>query len=98
MREEGVVHFIGLGVREHELHRIGIETGVCGCDTDFPRLHVASQTAAESLLPFATQHDIGVINGSPIAMGLLSGVEPDATTRPPEGERAHRLWQWGCRE
>ena len=53
-----------------------------------------SQTAAESLLPFAAEHDIGVINGSPIAMGLLSGVEPDVTARPPEGERAHKLWQW----
>ena len=27
-------------------------------------------------------------------MGLLSGVEPDVTARPPEGERAHKLWEW----
>jgi len=96
MRDEGMLRFIGLGVREHEFHHIAIETGVVDVILTFLDYTLLSQTAAESLLPFAAKHDIGVINGSPIAMGLLSGVEPDATTQPPEGEQAHRLWQWAA--
>ena len=96
MREEGLLRFIGLGVREHEFHRIAIETGVVDVILTFLDYTLLSQTAAESLLPLAAKHDIGVINGSPIAMGLLSGVEPDVNTRPPEGQQAYRLWQWAA--
>ena len=96
MREEGLLRFIGLGVREHEFHRIAIETGVVDVILTFLDYTLLSQTAVERLLPLAAKHDIGVINGSPIAMGLLSGVEPDATTRPPEGQQAYRLWQWAA--
>ncbi len=92
MREEGLVRFIGLGVREHEFHRIAIETGVVDVILTHFDYTLLRQTAAESLLPLAAEHDIGVINGSPIAMGLLSGVEPDP--RPAEGQRAYQLWKW----
>jgi aryl-alcohol dehydrogenase-like predicted oxidoreductase len=53
-----------------------------------------TQGTSLPLLPFAAEHDIGVINGSPIAMGLLSGIEPDRNASSPEGEQAHQLWQW----
>ena len=94
MREEGLVKFIGLGVREHEFHKIAIETGVVDVILTYLDYTLLSQTANEWLLSFASENDIGVINGSPIAMGLLSGVEPDVKTRPPQGEKAHQLWQW----
>lgn len=94
MREEGLVRFIGLGVRQHEFHRIAIETGIVDVILTYLDYTLVRQTAAESLLPFAAKHDIGVINGSPIAMGLLSGIEPDPDSRPPDGEKAHRLWKW----
>ncbi len=94
MREEGLVKFIGLGVREHEFHKIAIETGMVDVILTYLDYTLLSQTADGGLLSFANERDIGVINGSPIAAGLLSGVEPDVNARPPEGEKAHQLWRW----
>lgn len=94
MQEEGLVRFIGLGVREHEFHKIAIQTGVVDVILTYLDYTLLSQTANEWLLSFAKENDIGVINGSPIAAGLLAGVEPDVNERPPEGEKAHKIWQW----
>ena len=94
MREEGLVKFIGLGVREHEFHKIAIETGMVDVILTYLDYTLLSQTADDWLLSFANERDIGVINGSPIAAGLLSGVEPDVNARPPECEKAHQLWLW----
>ena len=99
MREEGLIKFIGLGVRQHEFHKLAIETGVVDVILTYLDYTLLSQTANDWLLPFATENDIGIINGSPIAMGLLSGVEPDISTQrmhlgTTDAEQAHRLWQW----
>ena len=94
MRDEGLVRFIGVGLRQHEFHKIAIETGMVDVILTFLDYTLVRQTANEWLLPFATEKDIGVINGSPIAAGLLSDLEPDVNERPPEGELAHKLWQW----
>ena len=99
MREEGLIKFIGLGVRQHEFHKIAIETGVVDVILTYLDYTLLSQTANEWLLPFAAENDIGVINGSPIAMGLLSGVEPDISVERAhldgrDAEKAHQLWQW----
>lgn len=94
MREEGLVKFIGVGLREHEYHKIAIETGMVDVILTFLDYTLVRQTANDWLLPFASENDIGVINGSPIAMGLLAGMEPDVNERPPEGEIAHKLWKW----
>ena len=99
MREEGLIKFIGLGVRQHEFHKIAIETGVVDVILTYLDYTLLSQTANEWLLPFAAENDIGVINGSPIAMGLLSGLEPDVSASSAhlgtsDAERAHQLYQW----
>lgn len=99
MREEGLIKFIGLGVRQHEFHKIAIETGVVDVILTYLDYTLLRQTANEWLLPFAAENDIGVINGSPIAMGLLSGVEPDVSASSAhlgtsDAERAHRLYRW----
>lgn len=96
MREEGLVKFIGLGVRQHGFHKIAIQTGIVDVILTYLDYTLISQTADDWLLSFANENDIGVINGSPIAAGLLSGVEPDINARPPEGENAHKLWQWAA--
>jgi aryl-alcohol dehydrogenase-like predicted oxidoreductase len=101
MREEGLIKFIGLGVRQHEFHKIAIETGVVDVILTYLDYTLLSQTANEWLLPFAAENDIGIINGSPIAMGLLSGIEPDVSIQrmhldTSDAERAHRLWQWAA--
>ncbi len=94
MHEEGLVKFIGLGVREHEFHKIAIETGIVDVILTHLDYTLLSQTANEWLLLFASENDIGVINGSPLGMALLTGLEPDIATRAPEAEKAHQLWQW----
>ena len=71
MREEGLIKFIGLGVRQHEFHKIAIETGVVDVILTYLDYTLLSQTANEWLIPLAAENDIGIINGSPIAMGLL---------------------------
>ena len=99
MREEGLIKFIGLGVRQHEFHKIAIETGIVDVILTYLDYTLLSQTANDWLLPFAAENDIGIINGSPIAMGLLSGLEPDVLTSNPhlgtsDAENAHQIWQW----
>ena len=99
MREEGLLKFIGLGVRQHEFHKIAIETGVVDVILTYLDYTLLSQTANDWLLPLAAENDIGVINGSPIAMGLLSGIEPNVSAErmhldTSDAEKAHRLWQW----
>ena len=94
MREEGLVKFIGLGVREHEFHKIAIETGTVDVILTHLDYTLLSQTANKWLLSFAYEHDIGVINGSPLAWALLTGLEPDTENKSPEAEKAHQLWQW----
>jgi len=94
MREEGLIHFIGLGVRQHEFHEIAIRTGVVDVILTYLDYTLLNQSASQTLMPIAKENDIGIINGSPIAMGLLSSVEPDPSARYPDGERAHKLWCW----
>ena len=94
MREEGLIHFIGLGVRQHEFHKVAIETGVVDIILTYLDYTLLNQSASKTLMPIAEKNDIGIINGSPIAMGLLSSVEPDPNTHYPDGERAHKLWCW----
>ena len=101
MREEGLIKFIGLGVRQHEFHKIAIETGVVDVILTYLDYTLLSQTANEWLIPLAAKNDIGIINGSPIAMGLLSGVEPDVSASSVhlgtyDAEKAHQLWQWAA--
>ncbi|MXY29349.1 aldo/keto reductase [Candidatus Poribacteria bacterium] len=101
MREEGLIKFIGLGVRQHEFHKTAIETGVVDVILTYLDYTLLSQTANEWLLPLASECDIGIINGSPIAMGLLSGIEPDVSAERMhlgtyDAEKAHRLWQWAA--
>ena len=86
--------FIGLGVREHEFHKIAIETGIVDVILTHLDYTLLSQTANEWLLSFAYDNDIGVINGSPLGMALLTGLEPDLGNKSPEAEKAHQLWQW----
>ena len=55
MRDEGLLRFIGLGVREHEFHRIAIETGVVDVILTFLDYTLLSQTAAEKLVAVCSE-------------------------------------------
>lgn len=94
MRDEGLIGYIGLGVREHEFHKIAIETGIVDVILTYLDYNLISQTANDWLLSFAAENDIGIVNGSPIAAGRLSGIEPDISSGSSEDIKAHQLWQW----
>lgn len=101
MKGEGKVRHIGLGVRSHEFHRVAIETGNIEIVLTFLDYNLLDQSVAETTLPLAREHDVGIILASPLGMGSLTGVEPDIETeqrRHPDAKpRAHLMWQW-CQE
>ena len=98
MKEAGLIGSIGLGVRPHDFHRSAIETGQIDIILTFLDYTLLDQSVAETTLPLARQHDIGIILASVFGMGLLTGLEPDLESdrrRHPDREPiAHRLWQW----
>lgn len=91
LKEEGVVGHIGLGVREHDKHRRAIETGRIDIVLTFADYTLLDQSVAATTLPLARSRDVGVILGSPLGSGRLTGAEP------PHRTRAHAMWSW-CRD
>lgn len=101
MRDEGLIRHVGLGVRDHDFHRQIIETGEAGVVLTFLDYTLLDRSVATTTFPLAVEHDVGLILASPLGMGLLTGVEPDADTdRRRHGgreSRAHDMWRW-CRD
>ena len=101
MKEEGKVRHIALGVRQHEFHRVAIETGHIEIVLTFLDYNLLDQSVAETTLPLAREHDVGIILASPLGMGSLTGVEPDIETEqrrhPGAKPKAYQMWQW-CQE
>lgn len=97
LKESGKVRAIGLGVRDHAMHRQAILTGLFDVSLTYLDYNLFRQTAAETILPLAQEHDVGVVLGSPLGMGLLGGADPglrpDAATRPDIAE-AREQWLW----
>lgn len=104
LRRQGVIRAIGLGVRSHALHEEAIRSGRIDVVMTYLDYTLIRTTAADTILPLAAKHGMGVINGSPLAMGLLSGVDPETYAREVltwaggdllhEVETARRLWRW----
>ena len=101
MKAEGYIRHIGAGVRSHEFHKELIETGHIDIILTFLDYTLLSQSVAETTLPLARQHDVGIILASPLGMGSLTGAEPkveDERRRNPDAEpKAYRMWKW-CQE
>jgi len=105
LKEQGVVKSVGLGQRRHDFHKQVIEDGrvdVILTYADYNPIRTTAQT--DGLLELAARHEVGVINGSPLDLGVLTGQDPDKAQPSvwpslPEAEKdaAHRLYQW-CRE
>jgi aryl-alcohol dehydrogenase-like predicted oxidoreductase len=91
MKQEGIVRYVGLGVRSHDFHRRAIETGQIDIVLTYLDYTLLDQSAARTTLPLARKHDVGLILASILGMGQLTGREPH------EHPRAHAMWQW-CRE
>ena len=101
MKAEGYIRHIGAGVRSHEFHKELIETGHIDIILTFLDYTLLSQSVAETTLPLAREHDVGIILASPLGMGSLTGVEPnveDERRRNPDAEpKAYLMWKW-CQE
>ncbi len=105
MKAEGYIRHIGAGVRSHEFHKELIETGHIDVILTFLDYTLLSQSASETTLPQARQHDVGIILASPLGMGSLTGAEPkveDERRRNPDAPfdieaKAYTMWKW-CQE
>ncbi len=101
MKDEGLIRNIGAGVRSHEFHKELIGTGHIDIILTFLDYTLLSQSVAQTTLPLAREHDVGIILASPLGMGSLTGVEPnveDERRRNPNAEpKAHAMWKW-CQE
>lgn len=101
MKDEGFIRHIGAGVRSHDFHKQLIETGHIDIILTFLDYTLLSQSVAETTLPLAREHDVGIILASPLGMGSLTGAEPnvaDERRRNPDAEpKAYSMWKW-CRE
>jgi D-threo-aldose 1-dehydrogenase len=99
LKAQGVIGAIGLGVRTHRFLRRAIEGGRFDAIIT-PYDYTLLRTSAAPVIELAAARDVGVINGSPYAAGLLAGLDPDAaaqrrgTLTPRDLERARGLWRW----
>jgi len=102
LKAQGVVGAIGLGQRDHAWHRRAILSGRIDAILTYNDYHPLRTTAlTDGLLALAQQHDVGVLNGSPLAHGLLNGEEPEALNarlvmnQPAQDvAKAQRLYLW----
>jgi aryl-alcohol dehydrogenase-like predicted oxidoreductase len=85
LRERGLVRHIGVSNFDTEqLRRIGQITPV---ETLQPPYSLVNRHAENSVLPYAKQHDIGVIVYSPMGSGLLTGaMTRERITRLPDDD------------
>jgi aryl-alcohol dehydrogenase-like predicted oxidoreductase len=96
MKQEGIVHSIGLGVREHRYHRRAIASGRIDVILTYADYTLVRQTAAP-LIAEAAAGGVGVLVAQLVHAGQLAG--PDPTHDPrlkdrPELAAAYDWWQW----
>lgn len=91
LKKEGVIRAIGIGVQDHDLHRQAVASGhldVCMMVNDYTLL----RQNADDIFALAKERGLGLVNGAALAMGLLSGRDPESigTDRwtPPAAEVA----------
>lgn len=77
-KDRGRIGAVGVGVRQPEFHKRAIDKGV-DIILSFLNYTLLDQTLAEEAIPYAIENDVGILIGSPIADGLLSGHEPIQT-------------------
>ena len=74
-KERGRIGAVGVGVRQPEFHKRAIEVGV-DIVLSFLNYTLLDQSLADETIPFAIEHDVGILIGSPLGNSLLAGREP----------------------
>lgn len=82
LKRQGVIRAIGIGVQDHTLHRRMMETGHLNVALTVNDYTLFRQTVLEGVCDPAERAGVGVINGAALAMGLLSGRDPDRIGTP----------------
>ncbi|MCU1582849.1 MAG: aldo/keto reductase [Microbacteriaceae bacterium] len=102
LKDDGVIRSIGIGVRDHTLHRQAVATGhldVCMMVNDYTLM----RQEVIDMFALADEKGLGLVNGAALAMGLLSGRDPRTIGTPnwtPAAEEvrsAERVHEW-CAE
>ena len=74
MREDGLIKFIGIGVRQHEFHKIAIETGIVDVILTYLDYTLLNQTANEWLLSFAAETILVLSTAVPLRWDCFQGL------------------------
>lgn len=72
LKEQGKVRAIGVNAGRHELLLPFIKTGKIDTVQTFSKYTLLDHTAKDMLFPLAKEKEVGVINGSPLGMGVLT--------------------------
>jgi aryl-alcohol dehydrogenase-like predicted oxidoreductase len=81
LKAQGVIRAIGIGVQDHALHRRMVETG----KSDVSMMvndYTLMRQYVDDVFALAGEHGVGLVNGAALAMGLLSGRDPDTIGTP----------------
>ena len=87
-RERGLVRFLGITGRNLDFLRQCVESNVFDTLIVFQRFDLLEQSAL-SLFRAARAHDVGVILGSPLRLGLFGSARGELQARLPENDREH---------
>jgi D-threo-aldose 1-dehydrogenase len=88
-RKEGLIRYIGLATRWHDLSETAAAHPEFDTILTYLDYNLIDQTAAQ-MIDFAAAQGIGVINGTPLANGLLVGTDPRTHTEMHTEVRRHR--------
>lgn len=95
LQAAGKVRFFGITGDDVAKLAVAADTGLFDSVQTFRHYTPLNRSAAEELLPTAARHAMGVINGSPLGMGLLSGRDPTEMNRPAPPEVLARIERLG---
>ena len=102
-KARGLTKFAGYGMGPHDFHLKAIATGDVDFILTFNNYNLIRQSIVETILPAATEADVGVMNGWSILRGLLTGIDLDTAAAQERWkdssdlEPARARWRW-CRE
>ena len=82
LQAAGKVRFVGITGDDVAKLALAADTGLFDSVQTFRHYTLTERSAAVALLPTAARHSMGVINGSPLGMGLLTGGAPRVMTEP----------------
>lgn len=76
LRDEGVCRWLGVTSREHQVLADALATDAFDVALTWMGYSAVSMDAVDTVFGVAAEHDVGLIVGSPLVAGLLSGIDP----------------------